>query len=419
MVPSGDAVLETEQGVVFARGGLVGESVQVQLDPKGGRVRRGRIVSVLSPSAARVEPPCIYAERCGGCALMHASLDEQRALQVRFLSDALRKAGAPSELDIKLTHSERTLAYRRRARLAFRKARGPAQLGFRRDRSHELVDIAQCLVLAPELAFAVAELRRSVIERLEGEGEISLAIGQRGGAVIVIKSPLSQSPALYSACAALVRPAELPVSAGEPFIAGLALYAAGATKPALFGDAREWSDGADGLPLEGTIGGFSQAHAEINRALVSRVVELAQTRDMRVLELYAGAGNFTVALAPGAQSYTAIEHAPEAVRALRQNLSTRAIAAKVVEGDVAQKLAGQPVDVVVLDPPRTGAAGVLPALLARKPRRIVYVSCDPATLARDVAELLGRGYALRWAEAFEMFPQTADLESVVLLEREN
>jgi 23S rRNA (uracil1939-C5)-methyltransferase len=436
VVPSGDAVLETELGVVFARGGLVGETVRVQLDPKAGRLRRGRILSVLTPSPARVDPPCVYAERCGGCALMHATQDAQRALQLGFLRDALRKAGAPEELEVRHTHSERTLGYRRRARLAFRaappraaqggreRARAPAQLGFRRERSHDLVDIGECIVLAPELGQALTALRGTVLTLLEGEGEISLAVGHEGGVVVVIKTPLAQPPALYAACEALVQGARASTEASaatrdSPRIAGVALYVAGITKPGLFGDAREWSVGPDGALLEGTIGGFSQAHAEINRALVSRVVELAQTRDARVLELYAGTGNFSVALAPGAQSYTAVEQSPEAVRALRNNLGVRALAAKVVEGDVADKLSGPPVDVVVLDPPRTGAAGVLTALLARKPRRIVYVSCDPATLARDLGELLTRGYRLTWAEAFEMFPQTADLESVVLLEREN
>ena len=155
----------------------------------------------------------------------------------------------------------------------------------------------------------------------------------------------------------------------------------------------------------------------MNRALVARVAELARTEGMRVLELYAGSGNLTLALAPGSESYTAVEQSPDAVLALRTNLAARDLRVKVVESDVAKALAGGPVDVVVLDPPRTGAPSVLATLAQRKPKRVIYVSCDPATLGRDVAELLTRGYVVTWAEAFEMFPQTADLESVVQLER--
>jgi 23S rRNA (uracil1939-C5)-methyltransferase len=397
LVESGDAVIETAHGVVFARGGLPGERVRVRLDNKPGRIKRGRITTVLAASPERVEPPCKYAERCGGCSLMHAQLETQRATQRGFLHNALRKAGV--EADVRFTPSALALGYRTRARLSFR----AHQLGFHRGRSDQLVDIDACIVLEPALQDALTQLR-ALLPLLQGEGELSLALGHDARAVAVIRTQTPQSPELYRAAEALS-------------LAGVALYVAGATTPAQFGDAREWSEAADGSPLEGPIGGFSQANRGVNRALVTRVAELAQTADMRVLELYAGSGNFTVALAPGAQSYSAVEQAPEAVRALRQNLSARALKVKVVEGDVARSLAGPALDVVVLDPPRTGAPGVLPQLLGRKPRRIVYVSCDPATLARDLGELVPRGYAVRWAEAFEMFPQTADLETVVLLER--
>ncbi len=399
VVASGDAVIETAAGVVFARGGLVDERVRLRLDNKPGRIKRGRIASVLSANPARIEPPCQYAERCGGCSLMHANLDAQHTLQQGFLETALRKANL--EVPIRFTASPEAVGYRARARLGFRRG----LLGFHRGRSEELVDVDTCLVLAPALQEALSLLRGGLLKELSGEGEIRLALGLAGKAVVVIRSAAPQSPGLYRAAEGLI-----------PTLAGVALYIGGASTPALFGDAREWSTGADGLPLEGPIGGFSQANRAVNAALVERVAELARSDGMRVLELYAGSGNFTVALARGAQTYTAVEQASDAVRALRQNLAARELKVKVVEGDVARSLAGPALDVVVLDPPRTGAPAVLPQLISRKAQRIIYVSCDPATLARDVAELAPH-YAVRWAEAFEMFPQTADLESVVLLER--
>ena len=407
VVPSGDAVVETGEGVVFARGGLVGERVCVALEPSRGRVRRARIVDVLTPSEDRVSPPCAYATRCGGCALMHASLAAQRALRTRFLRDALVKAGAPTTICVATTETDQVLGYRRRARLAFSVQRGARRLGFRRERSHELVDVAACMVLSGALGGALTELRARLLPQLQGEGEIHLALGREGAPVVVIHASEPQPPALYAACDAL---------AGVG-VAGIALYAAGLPKPALFGDPREYAEGADGGLLAGTVGGFSQAHVAINQQLVARVAEHARTDGMRVLELYAGSGNLTVALAPGAASYTAVEQSPEAVRALRENLAARGLSVKVVEGDAGAALTGAALDVVVLDPPRTGAPGVLAGLLSRKPKRFIYVSCDPATLGRDVSAVLARGYAITHAEAFEMFPQTADLESLVVLER--
>jgi len=408
IVQSGEAVAETERGIVFVRGALKGEHVAISLDPKVSKPLRGRVISVLEPSSARVEPPCPHVLRCGGCPLMHASLDEQRALKLDFLGAALRKVGAPDTLEIKQTLASQVLGYRRRARLAFQVARGARKLGYRRDRSHELADVDSCVVLHPTLEAALPVLRERLLPKLAGEGEISLALGQTGGAIAVVRTPDLQSPALYTACDALIR---------EGALAGLALFAGGVSAPAQFGQISEWSEAFDGGLLEGAIAGFSQAHAEVNRALVGRVRELAALEGLKVLELYAGHGNFTVAAAPGAAAYTAVEQDPAAVAALRRNVAARNLTAKVVEGDALKYTIQAGLDLVLIDPPRGGAAGLLGRLAERKAKRILYVSCDPQTLARDVAELLPRGYKLSWVEAFEMFPQTADLETVVQLTR--
>lgn len=406
LVQSGEAVIETERGVVLARFGVPGERVVVSLDDKPGKVRRGRILSVLSSAAERVEPVCPYVVRCGGCPFMHLDLSTQRAHKQRFLREALVKAGAPSDLQVHFTGDERALGYRRRARLAYRVAGRARELGYRRERSRDLVDVAECAVLEPSLNGALTELRARLLPLLAGEGEISLARGRSGGAVAVLRTDAAQEPALYAQCEALI---------AEGKLEGLALWVQGTSKPARFGAPEEWTEGPDGQPLEGTLGGFSQAQADVNRALVERVRQQAQTKGARVLELYAGHGNFTLALAEGAASYTAVEQDTAAVGALRKNLASRGLSAKVVEGDAAKHTTGPALDVVVLDPPRAGAPGVLSALIARKLKQVVYVSCDTATLARDVAPLLAAGVQIRWAEAFDMFPQTADLESLLVL----
>lgn len=404
---SGDAVVETERGIVFVRGGLYDERLLISLDPKPGKTARGRVVSVLSAAPERVEPPCPHVLRCGGCPLMHASLAAQRALKLGFLRAALRKAGADEAFVLHETLADQVLGYRRRARLAYQTARG-RKLGYRRERSHELADIDSCVVLAPALQSALTEARRVLLPLLAGEGELSLALGKEGRALLVLRCDVAQSPELYAACDRLV---------GEAQLAGIALFAAGATKPARFGEPVEWSEDNQARALLGTTAGFSQAHAQINQRLVERVVEQCAPAQQKLLELYAGHGNFSVALAGAAAAYTAVEQDAGSVAALRQNLSARGLAAKVVEADALSYAIPSGLDVVLLDPPRVGAPGLLARLAQRKVRRIVYVSCDPQTLGRDVAELLGKGYRLSWAEAFEMFPQTADLESLVVLER--
>ncbi len=408
MVHSGEAVVETTKGLVFARFAAPGEQVLLSLDGPSGKVRRGRVLKVLEPAAARVEPECPYVQRCGGCPFMHLSIEAQHAEKRRFLRDALVRAGAAPELEVQLTAGPKELAYRRRARLSYRVSGKARTLGYLRERSKDVVDIERCSVLEPVLNAALQALRAELLPKLAGEGEISLARGKARGAVVVLRTNQAQEPALYATCEQLVQAGTLE---------GLALWVQGTSKPARFGQPEEWSESLDGQAMEGTVGGFSQAQAEVNRLLVQRVQEQAQTAGTRVLELYAGHGNITLSLVEGVQSYVAVEQDRDAVAALRKNLAARGLSAKVVEGDAAQQLAGGALDVVVLDPPRAGAKGVLERLISRKVKRVVYVSCDPTTLGRDVAPLLSAGFQLRWAEVFDMFPQTADLESLVVLER--
>jgi len=410
LVQSGEGVVETSEGVFFVRGVILGEAVLVRPLERPGRIRRANLVRVTEPATSRIEPPCAHAARCGGCPVMHMELSAQRALKVRFLRDALVKAGVDDGVSVEVVDAALTLGYRRRARLAFRAGKA-GLLGFRRERTHEVVDVDHCIVLAPALDRALVDLRSQVLPLLAGEGEVGLALGAQGGAVVVLQSAETQTRAVYAAFEALV---------ASGTIEGAAVTAGGATVPARIGAPEECSLGADGQLLRGTVGGFSQAHEEINHALTERVIQLAAPKDMRVLELYAGHGNFTVMLAAQAQSLVAVEQDGPALKACRQNLDARGLQAKLFEGDVRRNLGAGPLDVVVLDPPRTGAPSVLTHIRARKPKRIVYVSCDPATLARDLAELkqgTGPRYHLDHAACFEMFPQTADLESVVRLVR--
>ncbi len=399
-------MVATERGLVFVRGVLPDEQVRVRLLPKKGRMQRAQLVRVEGASEARLEPLCKHAARCGGCPLMHADLSLQRRIKLKFLRNALDRAGVPADLEIASLNADQTLEYRRRARLSFHAHGKRAELGFKREHSGQVVDIDVCAVLTPALGRALHELRAELTDKLAGEGELSLALGKHDGAVCVIHAASPQPPSLYSACAALIE---------RRTLAGIALYAAGVRTPATFGDPTEWSLAGDGLAMRGTLGGFSQAHATMNEALVHKVAEWAEPRAARVLELYAGHGNLTVSLAVDALSYTAIEQDGAALEAARENLALRSLTAKLVCADALQWTVKGPIDVVVLDPPRLGAPGLLTKLVAAKPKRIVYVSCDPATLGRDLSEATSRGYRVDRVACVEMFPHTADLETVARL----
>jgi 23S rRNA (uracil1939-C5)-methyltransferase len=313
-------------------------------------------------------------------------------------------------IEPELIESPRALGYRARARLSFHAARhGRTQIGYRAAASHMISDVERCLVLGDALAAGYAALREQLAAVLQGEGEIALGIGAGERCVIDISSEAPQPPEAYAAAERL---------AASAAVAGVSLRSEGGAR-ATWGDARQLGVGADGQPLWAPPGAFMQANPEVNAKLVARVAELAEPAGARVLELYAGHGNLSIALAGPAAELRAVESDRDAAEACRQNLLARSLAhARVVCDDAARGASGKgPVDVVVLDPPRSGAREALPAILTRAPSRIVYVACDLASLRRDLAELQRAGYTVDAAVALDMFPQTTHLESVIRLRR--
>jgi 23S rRNA (uracil1939-C5)-methyltransferase len=407
----GEARVETPRGPVRVAFVLPGERVAVdRLERAGGRWH-GRLAAVLEPSPERRPPACPLFARCGGCGLMAMSLEAQGAHRRERVRGALSGlVGPSSEVGVEpvVVPGASDLAYRRRARMSYRRTSGGVVLGYRGHRSHHIVDVDQCAVLAPALGSALAAARDGLVQALQGTGELRLHLGAGQLAALVLDAAHAQPPAVYAA-------AERLAATGP--VAGVALRVAGTTAAAQWGDPREHVPGWDGEPLVGPPGGFAQANDAVSRALVGRVRELAAPEGQRVLELFAGHGTLTVALAPGARAVIAVERDPAAADACRENLVRRQLPARVICGEAAEAIPKGPVDVAVLDPPREGAAAVLGPLLARRPERIVYVSCEPTTLGRDLATLVEGGYEVDRALAFDMFPHTAHVEAVVRLRR--
>jgi 23S rRNA (uracil1939-C5)-methyltransferase len=390
LAAGGDGVARDPDGrVTFVPRTAVGDRVRAELVSSRKRFARAEVRELVVASPDRVEVACRHFDRCGGCHWLHVSPDAQGRAKQQILADALRHAvDAGLELRPLLTPVS-PLGWRRRARLHWvrrQRARG-VMLGFYQRGSRHIVDVDECPQLAPELQDALAVVRDQLSSSLTGTGELSMVVGHTGDVHIVLSGACRGGPGVLVGKGGIVG-----VRAGK----------------------RGW--GAEDIEIEPGLRAaadqFAQASTAGNSALSKLVDEAARPREgKRVLELYAGSGNFTRVLRRGATRVVAVDFATGAPLD----------GVKWRRGDVADIVAalvevGRPFDLAVLDPPRTGAADVLAGLVSLSPRRIVYVSCDPATLARDVGRLREDGYAPLWCQGVDVMPQTAHVEAVLVLE---
>ena len=412
LCPGGDGVAivehDGERRAVFLRGVAAGDRVRADVD-FAHRPARGRVLEVLSGGTERVVPACAYVARCGGCDWMHVSSKGREAAHVDHLRRALPAAWR--EQAIRFHPASASLGYRTRARVHARASGGRAIVGMNAARSNEPVEVDACVILDPVIELARQKLA-SYFDGAHGDGDVQLARSRADRAVLEVRWSGSLPPSFYARMEAAVKAEE---------IAGARVFSGKTSRPALIGDPTPWMRAGDDLPLELAPGGFAQASEAGNRVLVTRVDALAASAlkgdpsHSRIIELYAGAGNLTVLLAKRADTYVAVESDRDGCRAAENNLRTRGLRAKVVEADADSYALPRGTHLVVLDPPRTGARAVAERLASSLIRSVIYVSCDPQTLGRDLA-ILAPAYRAIEIEAFEMFPQTSHVEAVVLLE---
>ncbi len=397
-------MVQTDQGLVLVPGALPGERVEVELASSKRGASRGRLKRIAREIEGRVEPACPHASRCGGCPLMVAEPDLQREIKLGFLREACRGLPGADDVEAEWVGSPDGLGYRRRARLAWHRS----TLGYRRLHSKRVSDIDSCVVLVAPLRRAWGEVRDTLANVLEGSGEILLQRTSEDRVVVSLTTTDAQPPAVFEACASLSNSAP---------VAGVTLRMGGGMAPASWDETTILIGAGEGA-LRAPPGGFAQANDAVNSKLVQAVAELAQPEGMRVLELYCGVGNFTVAIAALApQALVAVEQDARAVEACRDNLARGGLDARVTVGDASQPPKGR-YDVLVLDPPRQGARALFEqSRVLPGPKRVVYVSCDTATLARDLKLVTTHGYRIDRIMGFDMFPQTAHLESLVRLVR--
>ncbi|PRP90540.1 23S rRNA (uracil-C(5))-methyltransferase RlmCD [Enhygromyxa salina] len=422
----GKALDGDDARVWFVDGALPGERVRASLDAEHKSWLRGHTLEVLEPSPARVAPPCPLADRCGGCTWQHVDAAAQAQLKADIVANQLRKLPAPTPVAVP---SPSALGYRRRARVHYQRDPGREgegfALGFYGQRSHEIVDADRCPVLDPALDWAVQQVR-AWARWLPESGSVH---GLSNGAEVVLGLPgVRPTPELEAAIRAVIEasaPAEgSDSSPSGPSLVGVQLRAGRAR----VGVGRTWleldGDGPTPPVSQGPFT-FSQAQAAQNAALVAHVVEMAAPADRRVLELHAGVGNFSRALARSAKRVWTVDGDREAVANLQRTVERWGLPINAKRGQAEKLLAklaggGRHYDVVVCDPPRAGIGAQAARDLAAVAReRIVYVSCDPATLARDLSHLAGPDAAFELVDlrVFDMMPMTAEVEVVATLVR--
>jgi 23S rRNA (uracil1939-C5)-methyltransferase len=389
---------------VFVPDTAPGDRVRVTLEASRKRWQRATLREVLEPGADRQPPSCPVSEVCGGCQWHHVRYEAQLAAKQTQLERAFRQARIPTT-PLEPIAAPSPLAYRGRARLHWRATDEGAQLGFHGRRSHALVNREHCPVLLPGLDGLLGPLHGALAGR-RGEGELLLLGNEQG----------QQALALYGTSSkGLAR--QIGESLGDRLRGALVRPTPDARQADRHGEPELDQEAPGEPPFWTTPETFFQASPAANRLLRARLDEWVGDEDGPVLELYAGSGNLTRDLARS-RPVIAVESQPAAVVLARRNLEGRDV--KLRRADATRAVAelnaeGLRPSLVVLDPPRAGARDVARALPSLGAPRILYVSCDPMTLARDVAELASAGYALRRVGLLDTMPQTFHFETVAEL----
>jgi 23S rRNA (uracil1939-C5)-methyltransferase len=407
--------LARHQGqVVFIPRGLPGDQVRARVQSAASGYVKAEVEERLAPGPGRRPSPCPFFPACGGCAYQELDYPAQLSLKEQILRESLSRAGVAWDGEIPLTGSPEQ-GWRTRASFHFAEAPEGLRLGLYAEGTHRVVDLVYCLQVSEAMNRTQRALRASLSEqprwarRVRGLDLAESVDGKRLAA------------ALETAMAPAEAVSVAPLADTVPWLTGFGVVA---------GDGRHRrfhllrgepyvENEVGGQWLRSHIGSFFQGNRFLLGDLVSTVVELTP-RGGTVLDLYAGVGLFALALAEGADAVAGVELNPLAVEDARHNAQRAGLGhVRFHQGDAYDGLASwrvNPSERVVLDPPRTGAgAPLVQAITGRRPAAVVYVSCDPPTLGRDLKAFAAEGYVPDAVRAFDLFPDTFHLETVVRL----
>ena len=402
--------------MVFVDGALPGERAAVRIMTGGRRFDLGRADRLLNQSPGRRTPRCPHFGVCGGCATQHADLATQMAAKQDWLLQNLARIGKVRPERVLPMISGEEWGYRHRARLSVRRVeKKGVMVGFRERRSTYVTDMHQCPVLPARMSALIDPLREligrlSVHSRLP---QVEIAVGDNAAALVLRHLlPLTEDDHAHLRAFARQHDVHLWLQAGGP-------ETAAPFDPAtseLYYELPEF-----GLRIHFRPTDFTQVNHAMNRVLVSRALRLLDPQPgERVADLFCGLGNFSLPLAARGAEVVGFEGSRELVERARANARANGLVAQFEALDLFKASIAPfgPFGKMLIDPPREGAVEIVKALPDAWPQRVVYVSCDPATLARDAAVLVSsRGFRLAAAGVVNMFPHTAHVESIALFER--
>ena len=430
----GMGVARLEGRVVFVPYTIQGERWRVRLEKVTKNVAWGRGVELLLPSPERIEPDCPLYGRCGGCQFRHMSCAEELRAKGQRIADALERVGHV-RLDLPpVLGAEDPLRYRNKVQLPVSQGKQGLSVGYYRPRSHNVLDAPDCL-LQPEAVTRLRGAFKGWMERHtvpaydEGTGtglirHLYIRTNRRMESLVCVVANGDKLPHGQSLVESLRR--------AEPGLTGVVLNTNTRDTNVILGDryavlwGRDWlEEELCQLTFRLSVPSFFQINRAQTERLYSVALDFAQlTGTETVLDLYCGIGTISLALAKQARRVVGAEIVPQAVADARENALRNGITNTEFfcgdAGAVAQKLGAEGVrpQVICVDPPRKGLAPEVPAILAGMgPERIVYVSCDPATLARDADRLARLGYRAVKAQGIDLFPKTAHVETKMLMVR--
>jgi 23S rRNA (uracil1939-C5)-methyltransferase len=416
-------IVRQDGKAIFVDGALPGEVVEYASFRRKPNYELAHLVSVLKPSNARLEPRCPHFGICGGCAMQHMDPSAQLATKQRVLEDSLWHIGRVRPETILPPIQGEAWGYRHRARLAVHKVtkKDRVLIGFHEKRSSYIADMLTCAILPPHLSALLLPMRDligalSIAERLP---QIEVSVGEHCTALVLrILASLSVADEKLLRAFADRHDVVIYLQPKGPDTVYRFYPTPG---PRLSYTLPEFALELDFRPTD-----FTQVNHAVNRVLVRRALRLLDPQPgERIADMFCGLGNFTLPIARSGARVVGVEGSPGLVRRGRESAEVNGLAGQVdfavanlFECSEASLEALGHFDKMLIDPPREGAFELVKALTGEVPRRVVYVSCNPATLARDAAILVGvKGYRFVSAGAVNMFPQTAHVESIAVFER--